>query len=389
VSWRRVPPVYSPVSLGSLAAGASVALGFARGEPEPVTSRLRQWFGPAGVVLTDSGTSALVLALRSSIRRGGTIALPGYACIDLIAASIFAGVSVRLYDLDPATLSPDLDSVRRALARGADAVLVAPLFGYPVDIDGVMSIAAQHGVPVIEDAAQAAGATFAGRRIGSSGAMTVLSFGRGKGTTGGSGGALLVRNPGTQEPAGTPSGTRGRGAMDVVKLAAQWTLARSSMYAVPASVPFLKLGEMVYHPAHEPRAPTAASLRIAAAALDNDSREVMARRERARQFHEAARKGERAVPIAPVAGGEAGYLRFAITTSAERAVARPDLGAVRAYPVTLDQHEATAQVLVSGEHAEPGAATLRDRLLTLPTHSRVSGADAQRLIAWLENGRDS
>ncbi|MDQ3520445.1 MAG: DegT/DnrJ/EryC1/StrS family aminotransferase, partial [Gemmatimonadota bacterium] len=77
--------------------------------------RLTERFGAQAVALTDSGTSALVLALRLAAGAGGTVAFPGYACIDLAAAARFAGVRVRLYDVDPASLSPDLDSVRRTL----------------------------------------------------------------------------------------------------------------------------------------------------------------------------------------------------------------------------------------------------------------------------------
>src|SRR6185436_12116325 len=77
--------------------------------------------------------------------------------------------------------------------RGVSAVVVAPLFGYPVDFPAVQSIADAAGVLVIEDAAQGAGATLNGVRVGALGTVSILSFARGKGTTGGSGGALLVR----------------------------------------------------------------------------------------------------------------------------------------------------------------------------------------------------
>ena len=73
-------------------------------------------FDARAVVLTDSGTSALVLALRAAVPSGGTVGFPAYGCVDLVAAALFAGVRIRLYDIDPATLSPDLDSVRRVVA---------------------------------------------------------------------------------------------------------------------------------------------------------------------------------------------------------------------------------------------------------------------------------
>jgi dTDP-4-amino-4,6-dideoxygalactose transaminase len=159
-----------------------------------VAETLRERFGARDVILTDSGTSALILALRSLLPQGATIAYPAYACVDLTAVALRARMRVRLYDLDPATLSPDLDSVRAAIGRGVDAIVVAHLYGYPADVAGVEELAALHGIPVIEDAAQGAGGTVRGMRLGSLGDVSILSFGRGKGTTCGSGGALLSRS---------------------------------------------------------------------------------------------------------------------------------------------------------------------------------------------------
>src|SRR5690606_3760091 len=107
-------------------------------------------------------------------------------------AAEFANVRVRLYDLDPDTLSPDLDSVSAAISRGVDAVLVAHLYGYPADVPAVTAMASRAGVPVIEDAAQGAAGRLGAATLGSFGPFTVLSFGRGKGLTGGKGGALLA-----------------------------------------------------------------------------------------------------------------------------------------------------------------------------------------------------
>ena len=59
---------------------------------------------------------------------------------------------MRLYDVDPVTLSADLDSVSRVLAAGASAIVVSHLFGYPADVPAVAALAAAHGAAVIEDA---------------------------------------------------------------------------------------------------------------------------------------------------------------------------------------------------------------------------------------------
>ena len=343
-------------------------------------------YDASDALLADSGTSALVLALSAVVPRGGTVAYPGYACIDLTAAAVRADVRVRLYDLDPSTLSPDLNSVCRALARGVDAIVVAHLFGYPADVERVKDLAARHGVVVIEDAAQAAGGMLHLGRLGSLADISVLSFGRGKGTTAGSGGALLVRTSMLADWARKTRETlpaSPRGGRQVVNLFAQWVLSRPDLYRFPASIPALRLGEMVYHRAGTPREMTAAAAAILPAALRTADREVARRRANALAL-DASMAGTRNFhPVESISGGEPGYLRFACIDNVGDAAARPALGAVRGYPLTLDQHSPLHLHLLPGEKAESGAIFLRDRLFTLPTHSRVSRADLARLASWI------
>ena len=158
-----------------------------------------------------------------------------------------------MYDVDPGTLSPDLDSLTAALTAGARLVVVTSLYGVPVQWRAVLECAAAVGAAVIEDAAQGFGASWLGRPLGSLGAVSVLSFGRGKGWTGGRGGALLARG---RAP---PSAANGNGAglwreVEVLALAAaQWAFARPAAYGLPAALPWLGLGETRYRDPVAPR----------------------------------------------------------------------------------------------------------------------------------------
>jgi dTDP-4-amino-4,6-dideoxygalactose transaminase len=386
MSWRWQPPVLSPVSPRSLASGLAAACGFTQPDDESVITALRQRYDASEAVLTDSGTSALVLALRAVAPFGGTVAYPGYACIDLTAAAVRAGVKIRLYDLDPRTLSPDLESLRDVMARGVDAVVVAHLYGYPADIRAVQRLAAADGIPVIEDSAQGAGGTLGGARLGSLADISILSFGRGKGTTTGAGGALLVRTPALAEWARNARGALGaaaRGGRQVAGLSAQWLLAHPLLYRLPASIPGLKLGEMVYHAAGEPRRITLAAAAILPAALALDDHEIACRRAHALDLLSRMKGSARWEPIRAVAGGESGYLRLALIDRAGDATPRAALGALRGYPLTVKQHEPLTPNLVAGEKAGKGSVFLRDRLFTAPTHSRVRSEDLARLAEWL------
>ena len=347
---------------------------------------LRSGYGAGAVALTDSGTSALVLALRLLAGGGGTVALPAYSCVDLVAAARFAGVRVRLYDLDPATLSPDLESVTRSMRRGVDALIVAHLFGYPADIATVSEIAGTYGVPVIEDAAQAAGSTLHGRAVGGLGDVSVLSFGRGKGITSGHGGALMALSPHWAEPIREAGARLGRGKSgwgDAAAATAQWILGRPALYALPSSIPALRLGEMVYHPAREPASLSLAAAAMLERALAGADAETTRRRQNGRRLERIAEHAVGARTVSPIAGADPGYLRFPVIDDSGRSPA-PALGILRGYPGTLADQPELAPCLVQGERAGAGATLLGRSLFTIPTHGGVTHADLESQADWLQ-----
>ena len=386
MSWRCQPPVLSPISVRGLVEGFAAAIGLIDGAHNNVSLALQRRYGCRDALLTDSGTSALILALRKLVPQGGTVAYPAYGCIDLTTAALGAQVHVRLYDVDPATLSPDLDSLRSAIRRGVDAIVVAHLFGYPADIIGVAEVAAGQGITVIEDAAQAAGGSLHGVLLGSLGDMAILSFGRGKGVTGGSGGAVLVRTP---ELADWMLRTRSelraasRGVIDVGKLAAQRVFSHPSLYRLPASIPGLRLGDMVFHSPRIPVGMSPASSAILRRSLEGQCQETSRRRQRAKEWLSRLRDSARITLIRPIPGGESGFLRLALTDTSRALKPCTSLGALRGYPMTLDQHPQLAPLLHRGERAGKGSEFLRDRLFTLPTHNRVDRRDVSWLNDWL------
>jgi len=382
---RRQLPVSSPLAAASLAAALWPAIVRRRRPVLETAAFLREAYGTPQVALTDSGTSALVLALRIANGDRGIVALPAYACVDLAAAARFARVRVCLYDIDPRTLGPDLDSLSAALHGGARTIVVAHLYGFPADVPAVRELAARHGATVIEDAAQAAGGTLGGRPLGTFGALSVLSFGRGKGTTGGHGGALLVHDA-AHDVAFTRElvalGKPRHGWNDLAAATAQWALGRPSVYGIPAAIPALRLGEMVYRPAHRPRSVSAGAATLVARALRAAPAEVAIRRRNAAALAIAADEGGDIEAVRTIPGAVSGMLRFPITDTGAR-VERPDLGILRGYPRTLRDEPEMKRCLEPGGPDLPGAEELRRTLFTLPTHSRVTRSDLEQMIDWL------
>lgn len=383
---RQQLPVHSPIRVSALGSALGAAWKKSDVNHEFLAAHLAQTFSARRVLLTDSGTSALVLALRILVGHGGTVAFPAYTCVDLAAAAVYAGVKVRLYDIDPTTLSPDLDSILHVLKEGVAAVVVAHLYGFPADVPAVTELARSHGASVIEDAAQGAGATLRGARLGSYGPLTVLSFGRGKGVTGGSGGALLATIPDFEERMASASrftGTRA-GWRDLAVATSQWIFGRPALYSIPAATPGLRLGEMVYHPAREPAALSAVAAALVRASLPVAEQEIAVRRRNAEVLMAAVARATGVAAIQPVSGGTPGYLRFPVRDLRRRAEA-PRLGILRAYPRTLMEQEELRSCLYPNERAPAGADELGRTLFTLPVHSLVTPRDLNELGAWLRS----
>jgi dTDP-4-amino-4,6-dideoxygalactose transaminase len=391
---RWQPPVHSPLGAPALL-GAVAAL--PRTDPRPALAELlRREYRADHLLLTDSGTDALQIAIRAaveSVTHPVTVAIPAYSCFDVATAAVGSGAEITCYDVDPYTLGPDLGSLERCFAAGARVVVVAPLFGVPVDWASITAAAEHWRAIVVEDAAQGLGASWRGHRLGTLGALSVLSFGRGKGWTGGSGGAVLVRAPAPWDEKLTLLGRRSVGE-ELVGLGVaftQWALGRPGWFGAAASVPAFRIGETRYH---APR--VARPMRRAAAAL--------LLRTRGAALHESERRracGEwlaHALPhsldlerILPHVNAVPGWLRYPVLLRqgwggfedprrARRA------GLATGYPRILPHLPAVAERMTDRSRggAWPGAELLVRSLVTLPTHSLLTGDDRVRLVGLVD-----
>jgi dTDP-4-amino-4,6-dideoxygalactose transaminase len=394
-------PAYSPLSPGKLV-GAALSATRPAASRERLADLLAGRFGADQVVLTASGTHALqtALALAGSTApwAGRPVALPGYTCYDVATAAVGADASVYFYDIDPASLSPDADSVLRALEEGAGVLVANSLYGFPLDWRWLRHACEAAGTLLVEDSAQGLGSGWEGREGGSFGDLTVMSFGRGKGWTGGGGGALLLRRrfleaAGPNAPSGALPAPRAFGGARAFGVSmAQWVLGRPSLFRIPSSLPMLALGETHYK---EPSPPTAMGAFAAAAAAAHAKAaraEIGARRAGAaallRVLTTRDLTGSVDLPR-PLESGECGWLRLpmmtadsgmrdALVSSGHR------LGFAGGYPRTLAELPAMAGRFRPVEPASlAGARALSTRLLTLPTHSFVSERDRALMLSYL------
>lgn len=393
---RRLTPAYSPVTLQSILRGAGSLVGSVERREEALEQLIVERYGSEKVALVDSGTSALALALAAcaEVRGRRPVALPGFGCYDLATAADAADVRVRLYDVDPVDLSADPGSLERVVAAGVSAVVVAHLYGLSVELGEVRGIAAAADVPIIEDAAQGFGGYWCGAPLGSVGAFGVLSFGRGKGLTGGGGGALLIRAEGREyalrAAAALPT-SRNPGLVELLSAIALKVLGRPRLYTLPAALPFLALGETRYRPPHPPRRAPRASLGIVAANWGTSLEEAEVRKEHGETLRAAVQAAPDLREVRPLPRTEPAYLRLPVLAAPE-AVARLSssgarrLGIMPSYPSTLaDLPGFSSRCEGTPSERLTGARHLTSHLYTIPTHSRLRPADLREIEALVRN----
>ena len=135
-----------------------------------------------------SGTTALHLTLLAmGIGAGDEVILPSYVCSALLNAVRYVNATPVLAEVDPRTYNIDPADVKNRLSTRTKAMVVPHLFGLAAELDSLISL----DIPVIEDCAQAVGATYQGKKVGSLGHAAIFSFYATKVITTGEGGMVL------------------------------------------------------------------------------------------------------------------------------------------------------------------------------------------------------
>ena len=152
--------------------------------------------GAAHGVAVTNGTVALKLALiAAGVGPGDEVIVPGYTFIATATAALELGAIPIFADVDPHTYTLDPDSVAACITSRTRAIMPVHLGGCPADMDGLLALARRHGLAVVEDAAQAWGASWNGCRVGTLGQCGIVSFHASKNLTAGEGGMVLCNDP--------------------------------------------------------------------------------------------------------------------------------------------------------------------------------------------------
>jgi perosamine synthetase len=157
---------------------------------------------PGSCVAVGSGTDALHLSyLLAGIKAGDEVLAPVFTCTATNIPLLYIGADVRFVDADPNTLNISIADLKSKISDRTRAIVCVHYGGLPCDMEAIGVLASQYGIPVIEDAAQALGASYAGAPIGAISDFTIFSFQAVKHLTTGNSGMLTFGNADLEQKA--------------------------------------------------------------------------------------------------------------------------------------------------------------------------------------------
>jgi perosamine synthetase len=186
VSEQEIEAVASVLRTSSLSLGPKV-LEFERA--------IARYVGAADAIAVNSGTSGLHLCIRVlGISEGDEVLVPSFTFIAVANAVRYEKAVPVFVDIDPQTLNLDPSLLEQAITARTRAIIVVHTFGCPAELTSILQVARRHGLFVIEDACEAIGAEYEGRKVGALGDVGVFAFYPNKQITTGEGGAVVTNN---------------------------------------------------------------------------------------------------------------------------------------------------------------------------------------------------
>jgi dTDP-3-amino-3,4,6-trideoxy-alpha-D-glucose transaminase len=313
---------------------------------------------PVGCVGVNSGTDALMLALRAcDIGPGHEVITVAHTAVATAAAIRLVGATPIFVDIQPATYTIDVSQIEAAITSRTRAIVPVHIYGHPVDMEPLLTLAATHELRVIEDCAQAHGARFHARPVGTLGDLGCFSFYPTKNLGAlGDGGAVISTVPALVER---------------VRLLREYGWSTANRYVSQIEGTNSRLDEI-----------QAAALRVKLGVLDAWN---------ARRRTLAARYGER-LPSAvrrplEIPGCHHVYHLYVVRIAQRNAVraqlAARGIGSGIHYPMPI--HRQPAYVRQFGDIQLPVTERFANEILSLPLHPLLEEADVDRVAEALSD----
>ena len=169
LSWPVVLSALRAVLKGEIIEGRKI---------EAFEDQVARYLGVKHALSLPSGRMALYLSLKAlKLDSGSEIIIPSFNVPEVVSTVIWAGMRPKFVDIDPGTYNVSPELIEEKISEKTGAILLTHLYGQPAQIDKILNIAEKHGIRVIEDAAQALGASYQGKKVGTFGEIAYFSFG--------------------------------------------------------------------------------------------------------------------------------------------------------------------------------------------------------------------
>lgn len=304
-----------------------------------------------------NGTDAIEIALRAlNIGAGDEVITTGHTAVATVAAIELVGATPVLVDIEPAFYTLSASAVEQAITPRTKAIIAVHIYGQPADLDSLQALAEKHHLYLIEDCAQAHGARYKNRRVGSMGVIGCFSFYPTKNLGAfGDGGAVVTQDPTLYE-----------------KMLALRQYGWRSRYISDDAGMNSRLDEL-----------QAAILRVKLRHLDADNQK---RRELAEFYDETLQASSLVLPTVRPNAEHVYHLYVVQVENREQVMhnlREKGIGTGIHYPQPIHRQPAYVQRVKTFPHDLPNLMTATPRILSLPLYPELSFEDAKRVASAL------
>lgn len=340
-----------------------------------------------------SSARAAMAMLFTLLKRQSTdplrveIILPSYTCYSVPAAAEIAGLTVRICDINPNTLSYNLDELSSIDFSKVLAIVSANLYGNPDDLGCLEDLAKSHGVYLIDDAAQSMHATQKDRYAGTFGDVGLYSLDKGKNITSIQGGIIVTNDDNLallieDEIANLPVTSLSQKFSEAVKLLIYSIFLHPRLYWIPANISALGLGKTVYTTDYLFTRYSEHLASISLRLFSRISQITDKRKHNAASLHHILQDIQGIRFIEHTKDSSSSCLRFPIIVEDRekrqqlvKALNESGIGATTSYPCSIaDLDEVKSFSIRPGDNS-PGGKYIAHHVLTLPTTPNMNGRD--------------
>ena len=364
---------------------------------EALRQLIHSRFGVRHSFLSGTGRAGMTLLLKALRRLAPAsrdeVVLPSYTCYSVAASVVKAGLRIRVVDISPETLDYAPHQLANADLSRVLAVVTTNLYGHPNDLPSISNLAREAGVFLIDDAAQAMGASVVGRLCGTWGDAGLFSFDKGKNVSAIDGGVVVTSSDEiaaalTSEFAILPAPSVTESCANVVKALAYFELLRPWLYGIPSRIPQLSLGRTVFTTAFPLERQSRSLVALALTMMAHLDEFTRARAANATALLEGLKDVNGVQAVLPRTGTVSAWLRlpvlYAEAGARDRAIDalnHAGIGASGSYPASIADIAQLRDQFANPSPMAAGGRHVARHIATLPTHPFVSAGDIRTAVA--------